>query len=53
MGLFEKKSKKIVISGTVCQICGMSFAATDRLVRHMVKAHGKVKRNYGPSCQNC
>ena len=45
MGLFEKKSKKIVISGTVCQICGMSFGATDRLVRHMVKAHGKVKRN--------
>ena len=53
MGLFEKKSKEIVISGTVCQICGMSFTATDRLVRHMVKAHGKVKRNYGPSCQNC
>jgi len=53
MGLFGNKRKKIVITGTVCQICGMSFTATDRLVRHMTKAHGKVKRDNGTSCPNC
>ena len=50
MGFFENKRKKIVITGTVCQICGMGFTATDRLVRHMTKAHGKVKRDSGTSC---
>ena len=53
MGLFGNKGKKIVITGTVCRICGMNFAATDRLMRHMVKAHGKAKKDYGPSCPNC
>jgi len=53
MGLFGNKRKKIVITGTVCQICGMNFTATDRLLRHMVKAHGKVKRDSGTSCPNC
>jgi len=53
MGFFENKRKKIVITGTVCQICGMGFTATDRLVRHMTKAHGKVKRDSGTSCSNC
>ena len=53
MGLFGNKSKKIVITGTVCQICGMNFTAADRLLRHMIKAHGKVKRDSGTSCPNC
>ena len=53
MGLFGNKGKKILITGTMCQICGMSFAATDRLMRHMIKAHGKTKKDYGPSCPNC
>ena len=53
MGLFGKKPKEIVITGTLCRICGMNFTATDRLMRHMVKAHGKVKKDYGPSCPNC
>ena len=43
MGLFKKK-KEIVITGTVCAACGMSFATTDRLMRHMFKAHGKQKK---------
>ena len=37
MGFFGNKRKKIVITGTVCQICGMSFTATDRLARHVAK----------------
>ena len=45
MGLFKKK-KEIVITGTVCAACGMSFATTDRLMRHMFKAHGKQKTAY-------
>ena len=53
MGLFRKKPKEIVITGTLCRICGMNFTATDRLMRHMVKAHGKAKKDYGPSCPNC
>ena len=53
MGFFGNKSRKVVITGTVCQVCGMSFADTSRLARHMVKAHGKVKKDYGSSCPNC
>ena len=53
MGFFGNKGRKVVITGTVCQVCGMSFTDTDRLARHMVKAHGKVKKDYGPSCPNC
>jgi len=53
MGFFGNKRKKIVITGTVCKICGMNFTATDRLARHMTKAHGKVKRDSGTGCPNC
>jgi len=53
MGLFKKK-KEIVITGTSCQVCGMSFSDTYRLARHMVKAHGKVKKSSaGYGCPNC
>ncbi len=53
MGLFKKK-KEIVITGTVCAACGMSFATTDRLMRHMFKAHGKQKKSSpGYGCPNC
>jgi len=31
----------------------MSFTVTDRLARHMTKAHGKAKRDSGTSCPNC
>jgi len=41
MGFFGNKRKMIVISGTVCQVCGMSFTATDRLARHMVRLIAK------------
>ena len=53
MSIFRNKGKKIDITGTVCQIGGMSFVATDRLMRHMLKAHGKAKKDSGPSCPNC
>jgi len=53
VGLFKKK-KEIVITGTACQVCGMSFSDTYRLARHMVKAHGKVKKSSaGYGCPNC
>ena len=52
MNLFGRK-KGIVISGTICSICGMEFSAPDRMVKHMVKAHGKPKKNFGSSCSNC
>ena len=53
MGLFKKK-KEIVITGTLCQVCGMNFTSTDRLARHMFKAHGKRKQSSpGYGCPNC
>ncbi|MDC0927632.1 hypothetical protein OAQ30_01210 [Nitrosopumilus sp.] len=53
MGFFRNKMKEIQITGTECQICGMDFTVTERLVRHMHKAHGKSKKDSGPSCPNC
>ncbi len=53
MGLFGNKEKGIVITGTECQMCGMNFTATERLMRHMQKAHGKSKKDSGKSCPNC
>ena len=52
MNLFRRK-KEIVISGTICKLCGMEFSAPDRMVKHMLKAHGKPKKNTGSSCPNC
>jgi len=53
MGLIGNKRKKIVITGTVCQNSGMSYTATDRLARHMTKAHSKAKMDAGTSSPNC
>ena len=55
MALFGRKkaTKKILVTGTVCAICGMEFSTTLRMVKHMKKAHGKIKRDLGPSCPNC
>ena len=53
MGFFGNKGRKVVITGTVCQVCGISFTGTDMLARHKVKAHGKVKKDFGLSCPNC
>ena len=53
MGLFKNKVEEVLITGTECQICGMNFTATNRLIRHMQKAHGKSKKDSGPSCPNC
>ena len=53
MGLFRNKVKEIQITGTECLICGMDFTANDRMMRHMQKAHGKSKKDSGPSCPNC
>jgi len=43
------RSEKTVTE-TVCKECGMEFAASDRMLRHMIKAHSKSGK--GPSC-NC
>ena len=50
---FFRRKKEIVISGTVCKFCGMEFSAPDRMVKHMLKAHGKPKKDKGSSCPNC
>ena len=52
MNLFRRK-KEIVISGTICKFWGMVFSAPERLVKHMLKAHGKPKKDKGSSCPNC
>ena len=52
MNLFRRK-KEIVISGTICKLCVMEFSAPDRMVKHILKAHGKPKKNKGSSCPNC
>ena len=52
MNLFRRK-KEVVISGTICKLCGMEFSAPDRMMKHMLKAHGKPKKNTGSSCPNC
>jgi uncharacterized C2H2 Zn-finger protein len=53
MGLFGNKHKGILITGTECQMCGMNFTATERLMRHMQKSHGKSKKDSGKSCPTC
>lgn len=45
MGLFRKEK---AITETVCRECGMEFSESERMLRHMIKAHTKKK----PSC-NC
>ena len=52
MNLFRRK-KEIAISGTVCKFCGMEFSGSDRMEKHMLKAHGKPKKDKGSSCPNC
>ena len=52
MNLFRMK-KEITIYGTICKFCGMEFSASDRMVKHMLKAHGKPKKDNGSSCPNC
>ncbi len=41
-------SKEKVIMETKCRECGMEFSESERMIRHMIKAHTKKK----PSC-NC
>ena len=38
MGLFGNKGKKIVITGTVCQICGKKLEFS-RLNNHKIRLH--------------
>ena len=52
MNLFRMK-KEIAISGTICKFCAMEFSAPDRMIKHMLKAHGKLKKDKGSSCPNC
>tara|TARA_B000000460_G_C21331604_1_gene313051 strand:+ start:498 stop:656 length:159 start_codon:yes stop_codon:yes gene_type:complete len=52
MNFFRRKNE-IVISGVICKFCGMEFSAPDRMIKHMLKAHGKSKKDKGSSCPNC
>jgi hypothetical protein len=36
---FFKREK--AITETVCRECGMEFSETERMLRHMIKAHSK------------
>lgn len=47
MGFFRREKQ---ITGTICKECGMEFSETERMLRHMIKAH--TKSGKGPSC-NC
>jgi len=40
MGFFRKEK---VILDTKCRECGMEFSETERMLRHMIKAHTKKK----------
>ena len=52
MNLFRMK-KEITIYGTICKFCGMEFSAPDGMVKHILKAHSKPKKDKGSSCPNC
>lgn len=47
MGFLRREKQ---ITGTICKECGMEFSETERMLRHMIKAH--TKSGKGPSC-NC
>ena len=47
MGFLRREKQ---IAGTICKECGMEFSETERMLRHMIKAH--TKSGKGPSC-NC
>jgi len=50
----KNTTKKILVTGTICPICRMDFLTTLRMMKHMKKAHGKIKRDYPPRhCPNC
>tara|TARA_B100001146_G_C16172647_1_gene430816 strand:- start:913 stop:1080 length:168 start_codon:yes stop_codon:yes gene_type:complete len=55
MNLFGRKKnpKNIIITATVCGICGMEFVTTLRMLKHMKKAHTKTKKDHGSTCPNC
>lgn len=47
MGLL-RKNKEVCI-GTTCPKCKMKFSESERMIRHMVKAH-KQKKSVGDCC---
>lgn len=42
MKLFGRKSLQ---TETVCKYCSMEFAESERMLRHMIKAHSKINKN--------
>lgn len=46
MGLFQSK---VNISETKCSKCGMEFSTSERMMRHMIKAHKRKKFE----CNSC
>lgn len=47
MQLFKKKKAEL---SPVCKICGMEFTETERMIRHMTKAHSKPCKSKGCNC---
>ncbi|MBI2006220.1 MAG: hypothetical protein HYS75_02965 [Nitrosopumilales archaeon] len=46
MNLFRREK---TVTETVCRECGMEFISSERMLRHMIKAH--TKSGKGPSCK--
>jgi|TARA_B110000263_G_C15036085_1_gene386371 hypothetical protein len=40
---FGKKNQ--TVTETVCRQCKMEFAEPERMLRHMIKAHSKLKKD--------
>ena len=45
--MFQRK--KEVVTGNVCPKCNMEFSETERMLRHMIKAHKGKKF----TCDSC
>lgn len=47
MKFFDRKNQDLI---PVCKICGLEFSETERMVRHMLKAHSKPCKNNSCGC---
>ncbi len=41
MQLFKRKK---IEAETKCKYCGMDFSESERMLRHMIKAHSKINK---------
>ena len=47
MQLFRKKRVELT---PICKVCGLEFSNSERMVRHMNKAHSKPCKSKGCNC---